>query len=141
MTTAEIALVNDSLRRVAANHDRIAALFYARLFELDPSLRPLFRGDMAEQGRQLMRVLSFGVRSLNRFDAILPALRQLGTDQAACGVREEHYAAVGNALLWTLEKTLGPGFTPEVRAAWRSTYATLANAMIAAARAAQPTAA
>lgn len=134
MTPAEITLVKDSFRKVVPIADQAAALFYARLFELDPSLRPLFRGDMGEQGRKLMTMLATAVAALERLDAIVPVVRQLGARHADYGVREEHYGTVGAALLWTLEKGLGSDFTPLVRDAWTSVYSLLANTMIDAAR-------
>jgi hemoglobin-like flavoprotein len=136
MSPAEITLVKDSFRKIVPIADQAAALFYARLFELDPSLRPLFRGDMHEQGRKLMTMIATAVAALERIDAIVPAVRQLGARHVGYGVREEHYATVGEALLWTLEKGLGPEFTPAVKAAWTSTYTLLANTMIDAQRAA-----
>ena len=141
MTPADINLVKNSFRQIVPIADQDAALFYARLFELDPSLRPLFRGDMREQGRKLMAMIATAVAALERLDTIVPVVRQLGARHVDYGVREEHYAAVGTALLWTLEKGLGADFTPAVRTAWTTTYTLLANTMIDAAKTAQPTAA
>lgn len=134
MNASEITLVKNSFRKVLPIADQAAALFYARLFELDPSLRPLFRGDMAEQGRKLMTMIATAVGSLDRLEQIVPAVRALGARHGGYGVKEEHYATVGAALLWTLEKGLGPEFTPAVREAWTSTYSLLANTMIEAQR-------
>lgn len=141
MTPSDINLVKDSFRKIVPIADQAAALFYARLFELDPSLRPMFRGDMREQGRKLMAMIATAVAALERLDEIVPAVRQLGARHVAYGVQEEHYATVGAALLWTLEKGLGPEFTPAVRAAWTTTYTLLANTMIDASRSGQPAAA
>jgi hemoglobin-like flavoprotein len=141
MTPSDITLVKNSFRQVVPIADQAAALFYARLFELDPSLRPLFRGDMQEQGRKLMAMIATAVAALERLDTIVPAVRQLGARHAGYGVQEDHYATVGTALLWTLEKGLGSDFTPAVKSAWTTTYTLLANTMIDAARSAQPTAA
>lgn len=141
MTAHEITLVQSSFRAVAPIADQAAALFYARLFELDPALRALFRGDMQEQGRKLMSVLGLAVGSLEKLDQLLPAVRQLGVRHAGYGVDDGHYATVGAALLWTLEKGLGSAFTPEVRAAWTTTYTTLASTMLDAAHAHQTQAA
>jgi nitric oxide dioxygenase len=134
MTPAEIHLVKDSFRRIVPIADQAAALFYARLFELDPALRHLFRGDMREQGRKLMTMIATAVQSLEHLDTLVPAVRQLGARHAGYGVTPDHYAVVGAALLWTLEKGLGPAFTPAVRDAWTSTYSLLANAMLEAQR-------
>jgi nitric oxide dioxygenase len=135
MTPREITLIQDSFRQVLPNLDSAATLFYARLFELDPSLRPMFRGDMREQGRKLMQMLALAVTSLSQLEQLIPAVRALGSRHAGYGVREEHYATVGAALLWTLEKGLGPSFTDEVRTAWTDAYALLSTTMIDAARA------
>lgn len=114
--------------------DGAARLFYGRLFALDPSLRRMFRGDMDEQGRKLMATLSFVVDKLGRLPELLPAVQSLGRRHAAYGVRDEHYAEVATALLWTLEQALGEAFTPAVRAAWAEAYDTLAGAMQGAAK-------
>jgi len=134
MNQFEITLVKDSFRKVLPIADQAAALFYARLFELDPQLRHLFRGDMVEQGRKLMTMIATAVASLERLETLVPAVRELGARHAGYGVTEEHYGTVGAALLWTLEKGLGPEFTPAVREAWTTTYSLLANTMIEAQR-------
>lgn len=134
MSPADIALVKESFRKLLPVADQAAALFYARLFELDPSLRPMFRGDMAEQGRKLMAMIALAVGALNRLDTFVPTVQRLGERHAGYGVREEHYATVGDALLWTLERGLGAGFTADVRNAWSSLYSLIANTMIEAAR-------
>lgn len=134
MNQQEIFLVRNSFRQVLPITDQTAALFYARLFELDPSLRPLFRGDMREQGRKLMRFLGTAVGRLDRLDDLLPGVRALGVRHASYGVQYKHYAAIGTALLWTLGKGLGPEFTEEVREAWNTVYATLAGTMIEASK-------
>lgn len=135
MNAREILLVRSSFQKLAPIAEQAAALFYARLFELDPALRPLFRGDMREQGRKLMQMIALAVGALDRLDTILPAVRQLGARHTDYGVRDEHYATVGAALLWTLEKGLGAEFTPELRDAWTKTYTTLADTMKVAAAA------
>lgn len=134
MTSVEIHLVKDTFRKIVPIADQAAALFYARLFELDPSLRGMFRGDMAEQGRKLMAMIATAVAALERIEMIVPMVRKLGSRHVGYGVREDHYATVGDALLWTLEKGLGSDFTPTVRDAWASLYSLLANTMMDASR-------
>ena len=129
MTPEQKILVTQSFEQVLPIADLAASLFYSRLFELDPALRPLFRGDMREQGRKLMLMLRVAVANLNRLDVLIPAVRQLGARHEAYGVQPAHYATVGAALLWTLEQGLGPAFTPEVHAAWTAVYTTLAEIM------------
>lgn len=134
MTPAEITLVKESFRKVLPIADQAAALFYTRLFELDPTLRALFHGDMVEQGRKLMHMLGMAVAGLDRLDQLVPAVRQLGLRHAGYQVRDEHYETVGEALLWTLGRGLGAAFTAETQAAWAKTYWTLAETMKAGAR-------
>jgi len=129
MTNEQIKLVQDSFRQVAPIAEVAAQLFYARLFELDPDLELLFRGNLSEQGRKLMQMLGLAVNSLDRMEQLLPVVRSLGTQHVSYGVRDKDYDTVGRALLWTLRKGLGEAFTPDVEAAWSDVYATLASAM------------
>ena len=129
MNREQIKLVQGSFEKVVPIADTAAGLFYARLFELDPALKPLFKGDMVEQGRKLMQMIGVAVKSLDRLDQVMPAVRAMGARHVAYGVRDEHYDTVGSALLWTLKKGLGDGFTPETEAAWAEVYTTLAGVM------------
>ena len=129
MTPDNQTLVRDSFAKVVPIAPQAAALFYDRLFTLDPSLRPLFKGDMAEQGRKLMAMIGMAVANLNRLDTILPAVQDLGRQHATYGVQPAHYDTVGSALLWTLGQGLGDAFTPAVEAAWTEAYTVLATVM------------
>jgi hemoglobin-like flavoprotein len=130
MTQDQVALVERSFRIVAPLSGMAAAIFYQRLFTLDPKLRDLFRhADFGEQGRKLMAALGFVVGNLRRPDALLPVVADLGRRHAGYGVRPPHYATVGVALLATLEEALGPAFTPDVREAWAEAYILLTRVM------------
>jgi len=134
MTPTEVGLIRSSWAAVEPIADTAASLFYGRLFELDPAIERLFRRtDMAAQRKNLMQTLTVVVKSLDRLDQIVPAVQALGRRHAGYGVRAEHYATVGAALLWTLEQGLGEAFTPAVREAWTGAYGTLASVMIEAA--------
>jgi hemoglobin-like flavoprotein len=129
MNTRQIELVQSSFAQVAPIADVAASLFYDRLFELDPALRGMFRGDMAEQGKKLMTMIGTVVGGLKSLDRIVPGIQALGARHAGYGVRDEHYDVVGAALLWTLATGLGAAFTDEVRDAWAAAYTLLANTM------------
>jgi len=131
MTPNQISLVQKSFDTVPA--EAAAELFYARLFELDPSLRPLFKGDMKVQGRKLMDMIAAAVQGLSDLETIVPAVQDLGIRHAGYGVKADHYNTVGSALLWTLEKGLGEQFTDDVREAWTDAYTLLSTTMIDAA--------
>jgi hemoglobin-like flavoprotein len=130
MTPQQIKLVQDSFAKVAPISEQAAALFYGRLFEIAPEVKPLFGGDMKEQGRKLMATLAVVVNGLADLDAILPAASALAKRHVSYGVKPGHYAPVGEALLWTLERGLGTGWTRELAAAWTAAYTTLSQFMI-----------
>lgn len=134
MTPKQIELVQHSWRRVQPIAEAAAQMFYDRLFILDPSLRSLFRGDVKEQGRKLMAMIAFAVKGLTRVEQVVPGVQALGRRHAGYGVKDEHYATVAAALLWTLEQGLGEAFTAEVREAWTAAYGLLANTMKDASR-------
>lgn len=140
MTPEQVTLVQSSWEQVKPISEQAAELFYGRLFELDPSLKPLFKGDMKEQGRKLMAMLNLAVTSLTKLDTILPALQDLGRRHIQYGVPDESYQTVGGALLWTLDKGLGEAFTEEVKDAWTQTYVTLSTVMLDAAHDSEPAA-
>jgi hemoglobin-like flavoprotein len=129
MTPRQKLLVQSTFKQISPIAGVAANLFYARLFELDPSLRRLFKGDLQEQGQKLMKMLSLAVKGLDRLDQLVPAVRALGQRNVEYGVQERHYDTVGAALLWTLEYALGPGFTAEVKEAWSTVYNLLSEAM------------
>lgn len=129
MNKSEISLVQESWKKVLPIREVAAELFYNRLFELDPSLRSLFRGDMKEQGRKLMTMIGTAVAGLNRPDVLFPAVQHLGRRHVGYGVRDDHYNTVAAALLDTLAKGLGDAFTPEVKGAWTTVYGVLATTM------------
>lgn len=129
MTNTQKQLVQGTFGQVAPIADTAAKLFYDRLFDLDPSLRPLFKSDMDEQGRKLMQMIGAAVNGLDDMEALLPTVQDLGRRHANYGVLDSHYETVGEALLWTLGQGLGEKFTPEVEEAWAETYSVLATVM------------
>jgi len=136
LTSEQITLVKDSWKQVVPIAATAAELFYGKLFELDPTLRPLFKGDMVEQGKKLTQMIGIAVDNLDRLEDIVPAVQDLGVQHLDYGVKNAHYDTVGAALLWTLGQGLGEGFTDDVEAAWTDVYTLLATTMKDAATAA-----
>jgi hemoglobin-like flavoprotein len=134
VTPLQKTLVQNTFASIAPIADDAAALFYRRLFEIDPSLRAMFRGDMTEQRRKLMQMITAAVKGLDRLDQLVPVVQDLGRRHAGYGVEDRHYDTVGAALLWTLEKGLGAAFTPDVKDAWATVYGVLATTMQQASR-------
>ncbi len=132
MEPEQIALVQHTWKQVLPIKEQAAALFYNRLFSVDPALRALFTGDMTTQGNKLMAMISVAVSGLTRLESILPAVQELGRRHTGYGVKAADYETVGGALLWTLQQGLGEGFTPEVKDAWTDVYRLLAQEMTSA---------
>jgi hemoglobin-like flavoprotein len=135
LTERQIELVQNSFWDIVPVSEHAAALFYGRLFELDPSLRKLFHVNMDEQGRKLMKMLAVAVHNLDQLGEIIPAVEALGRRHSHYGVREQDYDTVGLALLWTLNQALGERFTRELEIAWTQAYAVLATTAIHASEA------
>ena len=133
MNDYTIQLVRESFDLVTPIAPRTASVFYANLFEADPSLEPLFKGDLTQQGHKLMQMIAIAVGKLDDVPALVPALRQLGQRHAGYGVHDQHYETVGAALIKTLGQGLGPSFTDEVKDAWIEVYGVLAGTMKSAA--------
>ena len=141
MTPQDKRLVQESFAKVAPIAEQAAALFYQNLFTKDPSLKALFKDDMVEQGKKLMKMIAVAVAGLDRLENIVPAVQDLGRRHVKYGVLPSHYDTVGAALLQTFEQGLGPAFTAEVKHAWITVYGVLATTMKDAAYGKQPVAA
>jgi nitric oxide dioxygenase len=130
MSPDQVRLVQQSFVHVAPIADTAAAMFYDRLFDTTPAVRPLFHGDLAEQRRKLMATLAVVVNGLGNIETVLPAASALAKRHVGYGVKPEHYDSVGAALLWTLGRGLGESWTSELAAAWSAAYATLSGFMV-----------
>lgn len=129
LTTRQIELIQSAIPVITSNAEAVAAAFYAQLFAIDSTLRPMFRGDMAEQGRKLMTMLGAALNNVNKLDTLHPALQSMGRRHIAYGVEKYHYGVVGQALINTLEMAFGAAFTMEVRTAWVTLYGALVEAI------------
>ena len=130
MTPEQKRLVENTWKQMAASADAAAALFYCRLFEIDPSTRQLFRAtDMVAQRKKLVQTLNYAINGLDDLDALASKVEELGRRHAGYGVTDAHYDSVGAALLWTLEQGLGQAWTPAVASAWSEVYRLLSGIM------------
>ncbi|MBN8854881.1 MAG: hypothetical protein BGO55_19725 [Sphingobacteriales bacterium 50-39] len=136
MTTKQIELVQESWQLVAAmDSQSVGSLFYNRLFEIAPQVKPMFsRGSLNEQSRKLLSMISYVIGKLKSLDDILEEVKKLARRHVNYGVQEEHYTMVGRALLWTLEAGLGDKWNEELEKSWTVCYTILAEAMIKAAK-------
>ena len=129
MNSEQVELLQSTWGKVVPFSETTAELFYGRLFELDPSLRPLFKTDMAEQGRKFIQLFDVAVYGLGQPETIFQDLQDLGRRHVGYAVKDEHYDTVGTALIWAMEQTLGESLTPEAKDAWTEAYALMADAM------------
>jgi hemoglobin-like flavoprotein len=135
MTPQQITLVKTTWAQVVPIKEKAAELFYGKLFELDPAVKPLFKGNIVEQGKKLMMAINTVVNSLDKIETMVPIIQDMGRRHVGYGVKSQHYDTVGAALIWTLGAGLGSAFTPEVKEAWVGAYTLLATVMKEAAEA------
>jgi hemoglobin-like flavoprotein len=129
ITAEQVQVVQQTFMKVLPISDLAAHLFYTRLFQIDPSLKPMFKSDMQEQGRKLMQMVGMAVQGLSVPNEITGLLAELGRKHVEYGVVEAHYDTVRTALLWTLRQGLGVDFTVEAERAWTEAYEFLAKVM------------
>jgi nitric oxide dioxygenase len=129
LTARQVQLIQQSFSHVEPIADKAAAIFYAKLFEYDPSLRSMFKSDLSEQGKKLMSVLKIAVNSLNDLNKLVPVLQNLAKKHVSYGVKVDDYTPVGNALIYTLGAGLGKEFTDETKTAWIAVYKVIAQVM------------
>jgi len=129
MTPKKIQLIRESWERIEPISEQVADIFYSTLFHNDPSVKPLFKDDIKQQGKKLMLMLSQVINLLDQPEKLIPAAQALGQRHVQYGVREEHYDSVGTALLETLEACLDKHFTPALKDAWQTAYNLLSQTM------------
>ena len=134
VTPAQVELLQKTWQMVLPHKEIVAEMFYNKLFEMDPSVRPMFKNDMKRQGDVLISTLTPIVHLIDKADQITPILEYMGKTHVNYGVVPEHYKTVGAALLWTLEQGLAEAFTDEVKQAWVAAYTRISTIMINAAQ-------
>lgn len=136
LTAHDVQRLKKSLKFL--NTSAFATLFYGRLFELHPQLKPMFHTDMEKLNTKLMSVLElviyiFVEKEGNKFflqDDLVVPLRNLGILHEEKGVQPAHYTIANNILIETLERVLQEKFTDEMKTAWQSGLNQLTSAML-----------
>ncbi len=129
MDATTVKLVQDSWQKVLPIAPVAGGLFYKNLFEADPALKALFKGDMDAQAAKLMQMIGAAVGMLNNLEGLVRILEQLGKRHQGYGVQPSHYQTVGAALLKTLGQGLGDAFTPATHDAWAAVYGVMESVM------------
>lgn len=136
MTQKQVGIVKSSWSIVKTlDPEVVGSLFYGRLFEIAPELKPLFRNPIPEQSKKLLAMLSYVINKLDKLNEVADEVARLGQRHLQYGVKEEHYGIVGEALLLTLKKGVGNSWTDEMEEAWSDCYKILSSAMMEAAAA------
>jgi hemoglobin-like flavoprotein len=130
MNDLKILAVKTSWSYVLQNAEEAGSLFYRKLFQLDPSLRLLFKHDIDAQATKLMDMVTYIIAKLQHLNDVEPIISALATRHVRYGTKPEHYKTVGQALLSTLETILRNRWNDEVREAWTDVYSLVARTMI-----------
>lgn len=131
MNQNQIQLVKQSWSYVITRSDEAGELFYSRLFEVAPDLKHLFNQDIKAQARKLMSMVTLIVSKLDKLDTITTDIKSLASRHGRYGAKKEHYAVVGQCLIWTLKSGLESQnrWNKETEEAWLAVYKILSNAM------------
>jgi hemoglobin-like flavoprotein len=135
MTPEQVDIIRKSFDAMWSMRGDIAELCYTRFFELAPDARNLFPRDMERQRVKLMDMIAALVGSLDQRALFQSLVMHSGRQHDRFGVQPSQYAALGEALMWSLERKFGASFTPEMRESWGALYATVQAEMLRAARA------
>ncbi|MBC7390362.1 MAG: hemin receptor [Opitutaceae bacterium] len=130
MTPEQIRLVKSSWASVILIAEEAGSMFYKRLFEIAPEVRPMFKHDMASQERKLTDMITYVVANLDKLKEIAGDVKELGSKHKVYGATAEHYKIVGECLIWTLEKGMDDKWNKDLETAWLSGYTILADAMM-----------
>ena len=129
LTPLQINLIKSSFAAVYFNQEKSAKVFYDRLFEIAPQMRPLFTSDMKVQGKKLMDLLSVLVSATSHQSNFELLVQDTAEKHIGYGATPKYYELVGEALLWMMQEQLRNDFTPAVQEAWTEVYQMIATAM------------
>ncbi|MCK9409284.1 MAG: globin domain-containing protein [Bacteriovoracaceae bacterium] len=122
MTPKQQEIVRTTFAQLEAHEDRVADLLYQELFRMEPKAREMFRGDMQEQQKKLMRMLRVAVENINDQGQLQPMLYNLGMIHQSYGIEPHHFVSFGSALLFAIHSVLKEHCTKEVEESWKAAY-------------------
>ena len=129
--TLDLETLENSFDLIAPRGEELVDVFYARLFETAPAVKPLFaRTDLQKQKAMLLATLVLLRKSLRDLEAIAPKLRQLGARHVAYGALPEHYPVVAEVMLASMAEVDGDAWTQDIEAAWAGALGLVATAML-----------
>lgn len=126
-------LVQQSFALLEPALEPLMDLFFARLFQMEPSLRNLFPNDLSHHKRIFCRTLALIICEMEELAQLDTRVEELGKLYIALGLDAGAYDTLGAALVWTVEIGLGEAFTLEMRTAWSLFYGEMAKGIRVAA--------
>jgi hemoglobin-like flavoprotein len=129
MTPQQKEIVRSTFEIVKTKKEFFSELLYKKLFDLEPKSQALFRGDMVEQRRKLMRMLQISVENLDKPEELMPMLFNLGQIHHSFGIEAHQFTSFGDAMQFALKTVLGKDYTPDVEQGWKAIYQYLASTM------------
>ena len=130
ISARQSAMIRESFAKLRERLEPASIFFYEALFARDPSLRGMFRDDLAGQGMKFMTTLGIAIENIDHPDKLGERFEELGRGHAMMGVKAAHFAPMGEALIDTLKEELKEEFTDELEEAWRAAYKELSERMI-----------
>ena len=129
MNAEQVKLLRETFKAIEPMAQETGEMLYNKLFEIDPSLQPLFKGDIKTQAKMVITAIGLAVSGLDKPEGLQDQVKSLGTRHITYGVPPRDVNTFGAALIWALDQSLGPAFTPEVKDAWIAAYGALSVAM------------
>lgn len=131
MDSRQISLVQESFERIPLKaRQKLTRVIYDRLFELNPELKSLFKKDIREQRKKLLKMLTYIIENLNDAEIVGPTIKELAKRHANYGVKPKDYNTFGKALFFAMSAALGDDFTPATKEAWKGIYKIISDIMI-----------
>lgn len=128
-----IDLVKSTVPALQEKGLEITTVFYKRMFENNPEVKPMFdmnKQNSGEQPKALAMTVLAAAQNIDNLEALLPAVKKIGQKHVNVNVKPEHYPIVGKNLLLAIKEVLGDAATDEVLGAWEEAYEVIAKVFI-----------
>ncbi|KAB2332114.1 NO-inducible flavohemoprotein [Cytobacillus depressus] len=128
-----IEIIKSTVPVLEKHGESITTRFYELLFSNHPELLNIFNHANQKQGRQqtaLANAVYAAAANIDKLEAIIPVVKQIGHKHRGLGVQPEHYPIVGETLLRAIQDVLGDAATDKIIDAWAKAYNVIAQAFI-----------
>lgn len=114
--------------------EALTTLFYQRMFENNPEVKPYFNPAHQHNGSQqqaLATAICAYAENIDNPAALSAAVELIAQKHASLGIKPEHYPIVGQNLLLAIKELLGEDASDDIIDAWADAYQALADVFIA----------